>query len=97
MLHTLSARAFLMVGEGASLPEAIRWVTRNLPVNLRPYYARQIHHNVCCDQHRVVKIVGRVAVVQCQCCGRGELIPQSRADEVMDFRARVSEGLYAAA
>lgn len=38
MLHSLSARAFLMVAQGIRTIDAIEWVTRRLPTNLRRYW-----------------------------------------------------------
>jgi hypothetical protein len=43
MLYNLAARAYLMVVDcQLSLDEALIWVTRRLPVNLRDYYGRRI-------------------------------------------------------
>lgn len=38
MLHSLAARAYIMVGEGAGMLDAIFWVTRHIDDNLRGYY-----------------------------------------------------------
>lgn len=42
MLHHLAARAFMMMGEGADLLEAILWVTRRIDRNLQMYYRGRI-------------------------------------------------------
>ncbi len=38
MLHSLAARAFLMIGHGVRTVDAIEWVIRNLPTNLRRHW-----------------------------------------------------------
>lgn len=46
MLESLIVRTILMLGEGTTLDEAILWVTKRLPTNLRSYYARRIFGEV---------------------------------------------------
>jgi len=43
-----------------------------------------------CGGEMEVSIVESVPVLKCQSCGRGELIPQAKPQEVFDYRARVS-------
>jgi hypothetical protein len=43
MLHTLTARVFLMVMDHQVLvADAVAWVTRRLPGNMRAYYTRRV-------------------------------------------------------
>lgn len=47
VIHHLAARAFLMVGEGATLADAVEWVTRRIDRNLREYYWTTVYLLVC--------------------------------------------------
>ena len=38
-----------------------------------------------------VSLVEAVGILKCSLCGRGELIPQTKAQEVFDYRARVAQ------
>lgn len=43
-----------------------------------------------CGGSLEVSLVGAVAILKCQSCGRGELIPQSKPQEVFDYRECVA-------
>jgi hypothetical protein len=42
MLHSLAARALLMICEGCPSIEAVLWVCHRLPVTMQAYYQRQV-------------------------------------------------------
>lgn len=42
-----------------------------------------------------VSIIEAFAVLKCSSCGRGELIPQSKPQEIFSYRARVSQAIEA--
>jgi len=42
-----------------------------------------------CGGELVVSLVEAVGILKCSACGRGELIMQSKPQEVFDYRARV--------
>ena len=42
-----------------------------------------------------VSIIEAVAVLKCSSCGRGELILQSKPQEIFSYRARVTQALEA--
>jgi len=43
-----------------------------------------------CGGQLEVSLVDAVAILKCSSCGRGELIPQSKPQELFDYRARVA-------
>ena len=43
-----------------------------------------------CGGHMEVSIIESGAVLKCAICGRGELIPQAKPQDVFDYRARVN-------
>ena len=54
-------------------------------------YPEKEYYMLCkCGGEMEVSIVESVPVLKCQSCGRGELIPQAKPQEVFDYRARVS-------
>lgn len=42
-----------------------------------------------------VSIIEAVAVLKCSSCGRGELILQSKPQEIFSYRARVTQAIEA--
>ena len=42
MFHSLTARVYLMIAEGASTFDAVLWVIRRIPRNLKQYYTVNI-------------------------------------------------------
>ena len=46
MRHTAAVRVASMVSEGATVGQAIEWVLRRLPANLRRYYGIRIEVDI---------------------------------------------------
>jgi hypothetical protein len=44
-----------------------------------------------CGGEMEVAVVESGAVIKCQLCGRGELIPQAKPQDVFEHRARVAQ------